>query len=521
MFRQRAKESKQKRHRELSYESLETRSLMSAAPWTPVGDVVASPTAYAQATPAAGASSPGAAWLTPAQVRHDYGFDYAPNDGAGQTIAIVVAFDDPGLRADLTKFDQQFGLAEPPSFTTIRQKGPNGDPPRFDANWAREAALDIEWAHAMAPKANIVLGEAADGTMANMMAMVDTVRSQTGVSVVSMSWAMTRTLSNGSVAPAEDSQEATKFDPILTTPAGHAPVTFVAASGDWGQGAAYPSSSPNVLAVGGTKLTQSNGIYISETAWNWSVDTNGQVWGSGGGISQFESQPTYMHDFMPSLKRTTPDVSYNADPNTPYAVFHTAEGGWVTGAGTSAGAPQWAGLIALANQARAQLNRAPLAHAQQDIYSLSADDFHDITTGTNGLATLPGYDMVTGRGTPRAESVIKDLTNAEVLRVSGPIQLPGGVLAPNVGNVAVQATGATGTTRATSAPTFESGPTSQSPQTQRSAQPGFDLLVTQARNEGEVDRLVDSLFEASGAKSAALKVAGRVPVIAPFASLKS
>ncbi len=128
---------------------------------------------------------------------------------------------------------------------------------------------------------------------------------------------------------------------------------------------------------------------------------NNQWQGSGGGISSYESQPSYMTSFMPSIKRTTPDVSFDGDPATPVATYHSEEGGWLYGAGTSFGAQAWAATIALVDQGRATNHQAALGHLNQDIYSLDAADFNDITMGGNGFNTETGYDMVTGRGTPK------------------------------------------------------------------------------------------------------------------------
>src|SRR5262249_948156 len=193
---------------------------------------------------------------TPAQVRHAYGFDQITfaggvvGDGAGQTIAIVDAFDDPTIANDLHQFDVQFGRPHPPAFPQGNQNG-GRTLPAADAGWASEIALDVEWAHAIAPRANILLVEANDNSLGNLFAAVDYARSQPGVVAVSMSW-----------GGAEFSGEAS-FDFHFTTPAGHTGVTFVASSGDRGAPPSYPAISRNVLAIGGaTPQAASSRAYL-------------------------------------------------------------------------------------------------------------------------------------------------------------------------------------------------------------------------------------------------------------------
>jgi subtilase family serine protease len=342
--------------------------------------------------------------FTPAQIRHAYGFDqvslgngHVRADGSGQTIAIVDAFHDPNIRSDLHYFDWIFGLPDSPQFTQVDERGGSVWAAQNPA-WGLETALDVEWAHAIAPRANILLVEAASANWSDLLTAINYARYQPGVVVVSMSW--------GSV---EFSNE-TAFDAYFTTPAGHVGgsglaggITFVASSGDTGAGTSYPSSSPNVLSVGATSLTVGPwGNYISEKAWSY----------SGGGLSVFETKPSYQVG-VAGTRRGTPDVASDGDPYTGYYVYDTVPyggySGWFQEAGTSAAAPEWAALIALADQGRALAGRGSLANAQSLIYSLPARDFHDITSGSNGYSAGPGYDLVTGRGTPIAKLVVRDL----------------------------------------------------------------------------------------------------------------
>jgi hypothetical protein len=378
-------------------EPLEARTLLSAT-GPDLSALFAN--AATHLTPLGG---PGAGGYTPSQIRHAYGFDQITfangtiaGDGSGQTIAIVDAYDDPNIAGDLANFDATFGLPDP-SFTKVRQFV-GGRAPRVSAGWSLETALDVEWAHAIAPGANILLVEANTSSLSNLLAAVDYARAQPGVAAVSMSW-------GGGEFFGESS-----LDSHFTTPAGHSGVVFVAASGDDGGtgGAEWPSVSPNVLAVGGTTLNVSDasGTYQGESGWS----------GSTGGISALVSEPAYQLGAQSTGARTTPDVAFNADPNTGYAVYDSVPyfgtQGWFEVGGTSAGAPQWAGLVAIADQGRVLAGGAALDGANDllpALYNLP-NDFNDVTTGSNAVASAgPGYDLVTGLGSPVANQLVADL----------------------------------------------------------------------------------------------------------------
>ena len=228
--------------------------------------------------------------------------------------------------------------------------------------------------------------------MADLIAGVDYAKIQPGVSVVSMSWDV----------PEYRIEAAT--DSTFTTAANH-PVTFVASAGDYGSPPEYPATSPNVLAVGGTTLTlATGGGYGSETAWS----------SGGGGVSTVEKEPAYQDGAQNTGYRSDPDVSYDADPNTGFAVYDTINDrygtGWEEIGGTSAGAPQWSALIAIADEGLAAAGNSALAQAQARLYSLPANAFHDMTNGNNGsYAAAAGYDAVTGLGRPVANVLIEDL----------------------------------------------------------------------------------------------------------------
>jgi hypothetical protein len=393
----------------LQTEQLEDRLVPSSATLAP-----AVHTNFQLLHPSGGASpasSPGPVGFSPAQIRHAYGFDQVAfgsvqGDGSGQTIAIIDAYDDPNIGNDLATFDQAFGLAPPPSFTKVNQYGGTAFP-GVDSigRWETEEALDVEWTHALAPKANIVLVEANSSAYSDMNAAVDYARQRAGVTVVSMSY-----------YSAEFSGE-TAYDGHFTTPAGHAGVTFVACSGDGGAPPAYPAVSPNVLAAGGTTLTlNSSGGYAGEVGWS----------SSGGGLSKYEVQPSYQQGTVTQsgTARGSPDVAFDADPHSGVAVCDSYNYGaapWVRMGGTSFSAPAWAALVALADQGRAQSGLGSLDGASGTLpalYRLPATDFHDVTSGSNGNTAGPGYDLVTGRGTPLANLVASHLASSPATHFS-------------------------------------------------------------------------------------------------------
>ncbi len=290
--------------------------------------------------------------------------------------------------------------------TSLPSTDPSG--PGTD-NWEVEEALDVEWAHAIAPGAQIILVEANSQSLSDLMASVTTAASQPDVSVVSMSWGFPE----GQAVFASD--EAT-YDSVFNVPG----VTFVASTGDYGAAdPEYPAYSPNVVAVGGTSLTlNSDNSYNSETGWGYQSDSVGAFIGSGGGLSLYEPEPAYQQGVQSTGSRTTPDVSlvadpatgawiadpYNLDPSNPFEIV----------GGTSLSAPAWAGLLALVNQGRAaagesNLNSTSPTDTQQALYMLPQSDYNVIASGTNGYSAESGYNLVTGLGTPVANLLVPDL----------------------------------------------------------------------------------------------------------------
>ena len=310
--------------------------------------------------------------------------------GYGQTIGIVDAYDDPTLQSDLALFTSLYGL--PPCNTTngcLVKATPQGTP-AANSGWDLEISLDVQWAHAIAPGAKIMLVEVSSNSFSNLLTGVSYASSQPGVHQVSMSWGGSEFSSEGS------------YNSYFEVGG----VSFFASSGDSGHGVEWPAASPYVVGVGGTSLSMaSNGTVLSETAW---AD-------SGGGVSSYLSIPSYQSSFgVNSSGRGVPDVSYDADPNTGFEVY--LSGSEVQVGGTSAGSPQWAALFAIVNSYRSTPISSISYGTDTAIYgaasnSTYASNFRDITSGTNGACGAvctagPGYDFVTGLGSPLANSLV-------------------------------------------------------------------------------------------------------------------
>ena len=368
------------------------------------------------------ASAPDGSGLMASQVRAAYGinqvmFGSVAGDGSGQTVAIIDAFHYPTALSDLQQFDAAMGLPDLQAWSSGGNSGPwlrvvsqtggtNYPTTQTGSNtWETEEALDIQWVHAIAPAANIILVEANSASDSNLLtAAVGWARQQPGVSAVSMSFSQS------------EGGSQTTYDSLFTTPSGHTGITFLAATGDAGQPSGYPAFSPNVVAVGGTTLSISNGAYVSESGWS----------GSGGSLSTVYSQPSYQRGVVTqsSTARANPDVAMNADPNSGVWIYDSYDfpsSPWQVFGGTSLATPMWAGIIAIANQGRVLSGQTPLDGPTQTLpklYTLPAADFHDITTGNNGFAAGPGYDLVTGRGSPVANLLIADWGARRLLVVS-------------------------------------------------------------------------------------------------------
>ena len=395
----------------LVVEFLEERTLLSASGVATPDFLIARSGAIEHLSSGGTAAAP----YTPAEITTAYGvnaisFGGVAGTGAGQTIAIVDAYNDPDIISDANSFSSEFGLPQfngsgEPTLKVLNETGGTTLPANSSpGGWDVEESLDVEWAHSIAPGANIILFEANSASYSDLLQAVTTAADYSGVSVVSMSW------SGG-----EFSGE-TSYDSDFLTPSGHQGVTFLASTGDTGTPSGYPAFSPNVVAVGGTSLSiQSNGTYVSETVWD---DSSGA---SGGGISQYESLPSYQDNLdgingASKTHRNVPDVSMDADPDTGVFVLDSYAGGWFQVGGTSLSCPMWAGLIAIADQGRVLKGETTLNGATQTLpmlYGLPSADFHNITSGSNGTYSAgAGYNLATGIGTPVANLLVPGLVGA-------------------------------------------------------------------------------------------------------------
>ncbi|MDE1853441.1 MAG: S53 family peptidase [Thaumarchaeota archaeon] len=413
---------------------------------------------------------------SPDFIRTAYNF---PNDldGSGQTIVIVDAYGSPTITNDLAVFDSHWGLPAPPSFTIVCPPGGCPSKTLFGdygihevEGWAFETSLDVEYAHAMAPGANIVLEVAAvAGGGAINVAEAQAIKSYPG-SIMSQSFGTLEFLihnNNIQLMQAEMNYAAAKAEGI----------TVLASAGDSGASngygsanAQFPASDPLVTAVGGTMgnpffprgtltncatgtcsagLVTFSGPCSVSSAISTSTCTpvgygGEQVWNElpfaaagGGAPSLLFGAPNYQDNSAfsvctgtlgssnPNCMRTIPDVSYDAAVSGGVLVFTSFLGAniWFIAGGTSAGSPQWAAIFALVNQERASKGEGPLGFANPALYSIGessiyTSNFHDITTGNNtlvgstvGFSAGPGYDLGSGWGTPNVANLVSSLSS--------------------------------------------------------------------------------------------------------------
>lgn len=357
--------------------------------------------------------------------------------GKGQTIIDIVSFGSPTLQKDLDVFSRQFGLPA----LTVQQISPLNEPisdPNNDrSGWAVETTLDVEIIHALAPEANIVVLTSpvaeTEGTvgMPEFRQLLQYAIDHKLGKIVSNSWGASELTFKDAAGQAE----IQKWDALLKQATTEEGMTILASSGDNGSTdyedvkathlsptptTSFATSDPWVTSVGGTSLMR-GGSAFSEEVWN---SNNGA---GGGGFSQFFATPDYQKTLPASVqsqlknRRGVPDVSGNADPNTGLAIY--SNGTWLTAGGTSASAPMWAALIALANQMAGH----PLGFINPALYKLAASehyaqDFHDVTVGNNsivvngkkveGYQAAAGWDAATGLGTPNGVYLLPDLIAA-------------------------------------------------------------------------------------------------------------
>lgn len=323
--------------------------------------------------------------MAPAEIKKAYGL---PSTGGTGTIAIIDAYDDPSIESDLTAFDTQFDLPDCTTKNGCFEKHEMSSSVVKSGDWSVEISLDVEWAHAIAPKAKILLVEAKTESGANLLSAIDYARGRKDVVAISMSWG------------GDEFSDELSYDSHLA-PSANKSVVFFASSGDDGTGASWPAAAPGVIGVGGTTLKlSSKGAFVSEAAWS----------GSGGGVSAYEKEPAYQKVYnIPKAggMRAIPDVAYDADPATGFPVYYSAgksaasAKNWETVGGTSAGAPQWAAIRALGTVTLAKIYADKAA-------SSTLKDFRDITSGSNGDCSYycdarKRYDYVTGLGSPQTD----------------------------------------------------------------------------------------------------------------------
>jgi subtilase family serine protease len=318
-------------------------------------------------------ASSGPSGYLPADIRSAYGLGSA--SGAGRTVAIVDAYDDPTAEADLAVYrsNPQINLApcttQNGCFKKVNQSGGSALP-RADAGWATEISLDLDMVSAACPDCHILLVEANSASFTNLAAAVNYAASVPGVVAISNSYGGT------------DSAAMSAYD--------HPGIAITASTGDNGYGVESPASFPHVVAVGGTSLTKS-GTGWTESAWS----------GAGSGCSTRNSNPGWQTGTSCSGKANA-DVSAVADPNTGVAVYDSTKyqgrSGWQVYGGTSASSPIIASIYAMANNFGTYAGQYTWGHAS---------GLHDVTSGSNGTCSTSvwchagaGWDGPTGLGTP-------------------------------------------------------------------------------------------------------------------------
>jgi kumamolisin len=363
--------------------------------------------------PAAAPSS-----YTPPEVAQAYQWP-ASATGAGETIGIIEL--GGGYRqTDLTAYFKTLGLAAPAITAVSVDKGKNA--PSNASGADGEVMLDIEVAASVAPGVKIVVYFTPNTDQGFTDAITTAVHDTTNnPSVISISW--------GGPESSWTSQAMTALDAACQSAAALG-VTITVAAGDngstdgaTGNNVDFPASSPHVLACGGTKLDAHGSTLVSEVVWNELANNDGAT---GGGVSNQFPLPSWQADAnvpgsaASSGGRGVPDVSGDADPNTGYTI--RVDGQTTVIGGTSAVAPLWAGLIAVANR---QLG-TKVGFIQPAIYAAkAAAAFNDITEGNNGaFSAAPGWDACTGLGSPKASALIPLLAPAGTIPTPAPTPPP-------------------------------------------------------------------------------------------------
>jgi PKD repeat protein len=412
--------------------SLEVAGVYGLGNVTPFTPLVSGPALPSDvASPAAGCSA-GPPGLAPCQVSTAYdaaGLIASGTDGSGERIGIVDTYDggqsQSALESDLASFDSEFSLPTPSvSYNYPVPTGTNLNATSDD--WGVEEALDLEWAHASAPGASIAMTFAPNSGV-GLYEAVDWLVAHQLVDVLSLSWGEPDVgVYNAYAGPCTTECNATSdgsyevLGPVLAAAAAEGISVFVAtgdcgaADGTSGVSTDYPASDPSVTAVGGTDLlVNASGVYQSESGW--SGNSSGAAspgcqnqGGSGGGFSPFPRPYWQSGSGVPSSPyvRAVPDVS--ADAGNPVAIVYASSSDEV--GGTSVATPIWAGFGAILDQSAG----TRLGLLDPGLYAILrgseyASDFHDITTGNNGYSAGPGWDPVTGIGSPIVAALAHNL----------------------------------------------------------------------------------------------------------------
>jgi subtilase family serine protease len=397
---------------------------------------------------------------TPAQIRAAYTMPALPAPGAaltqaqaaalgaGQTIYLIDAFHDPYIAQELAAFNTRFGL--PACSVTVlgpsralplagastagcellvaastSAGGISATAPAYDYGWATEIALDVQWAHATAPLARLVLIEAQDSSLASLLGAIKLANNM-GPGVVSMSFG---------------GKEGNWTD-LVDSVFANDNMTYLAATGDHGPQVDWPAVASRVLAVGGTSLRFSDTGERSETSWS----------ATGGGFSTYTPAPAYQSAAVQGIGgkafRGVADVAMNADPATGQYVARIEPGAtepvWISAAGTSLATAQWAGVLAVANAQRALGGRPPLGAPHALLYESIASRpgdyfsaFSDVTAGSNGACSscgaATGYDTLTGLGTPKVAGLLALLSQFTALPSAQTPPAPSKVISTTIG----------------------------------------------------------------------------------------
>ena len=365
----------------------------------------------------------GAYGLRPQDLHDAYGLPSAAP--APQTIAIVDAYDDPTAEADLAAYDAEFGLPACTHangcFTKVNQHGSEGSLPVYNSGWAGEIALDLEAAHAVCQtNCRILLVEAENSYTSNLEAAVET------------AVAMGATEVSNSYGGPEPGVEGVAYD--------HPGVAIAASTGDdgylnWSSSTAgfpghpnFPASSPDVVAVGGTRLSVSGGARSAERVWNDGSTLGGGHGAGGGGCSEHPTAPEWQQDIAGwaqvgcGTKRAAADVAADADPYTGIAVYRN--GSWSTVGGTSLSSPIVAATYGLAG------GTGGLAYPAQSLYGhLGSAALFDVTEGSNGECTK-AFDGVNHTAGCTTEEEEEDCAKQLICRAASGYDGPTGVGTP-------------------------------------------------------------------------------------------